>query len=134
MSHDNPLIPPREILEIPNSQLPVLLVHAVQANDLKTCHTLIQGGAVSTRVTLSSWEEPCRLASHSHPGRSRVDSRHTPIWGRAVSTHVTLSSWEEPVGTTFICPCILGRNVHVHVVSFTCYSDFLFVSGLSDLS
>ena len=96
--------------------------------------TVIRGGALSTRVTLPSGEEPCRFASHPHPGRSRVDSRHTLIWGGAVSTHVTLSSGEEPVGTTFICTCILVRNVHVHVVSFTCYSDFLFVSGLSDLS
>ena len=72
MSYDNTLIPPREILEIPNSQLPVLLVHAVQVNNLKTCHTLIRGGAVSTRVTLSSGEEPCRLASHSHPERRTV--------------------------------------------------------------
>ena len=108
MSHDNPLIPPREILEIPNSQLPVLLVPAVQANNLKTCHTLIRngavstrvtlirGGAVSTRITLSSGEELCRLASHSHPGRSRIDSRHTLIQGGAVSTRITLSSREEP--------------------------------------
>ena len=108
MSHDNPLIPPREILEIPNSQLPVLLVPAVQANSLKTCHTLIRGGAVSTPVTLSSGEEPCRLTSRSHPGeepcrlmsrshpgRSRVDSRHALIRGGAVLTHVTLSSGEE---------------------------------------
>ena len=134
MPHDNLLIPPREILEIPNSQLPVLLVHAVQANNLKTCHTLIRGGAVLTHITLSSGEEPCQLTSHSHPGRSRVDSRQTLIQGGAVSTRVTLSSGEEPVGTTFICTCILVRNVHVHVVSFNCYSDFLFVSGLSDLS
>ena len=99
---------------------------------------------MSTRVTLSSGEEPCRLASHSHRGRSRVDSCHTLIGGGAMSTRVTLiregamstrvllSSWEDPVGTAFICTCILGRNVHV--VSFNCYSDFLFVSGLSDLS
>ena len=100
MSHDNPLIPPREILEITNSQLPVLLVPAVQANNLKTCHTLIRGGAVSTHVTLSSGEEPCRLTSHSHPGRSRVDSRHALIWGGAMSTHVTLSSREEPCRLT----------------------------------
>ena len=89
---------------------------------------------MSTRVTLSSGEEPCRLASHSRPGRSRVDSRHTLVRGGAVSTHVTLSSGEDPVGTAFICTCILGRNVHVHVVSFTCYSNFLFVSGLLYLS
>ena len=38
---------------------------------------------------------------------------------------------EDPVRTAFICPCILRRNVHVHVVSST---DFLFLSGLSDLS
>ena len=155
MSHDNPLIPLREILEIPNSQLPVLLVDAVEANNLNTCHNLIRGEAVSTHVTLSSGEKLCRLASHSHPGRSHVDShhtlirggavstrvtlssgeeRHTLIRGGALSTRVTLSSREEPVGTAFICPCILGRNVHVHVVSFNCYSDFLFVSGLSYLS
>ena len=96
VSHDNPLIPPREILEIPNSQLPVLLVPAVQANNLKTCHTLIQGGAISTHFTLSSGEEPCHLASHSHTGRSCVDSRHTLIRREAVSTHITLSSREEP--------------------------------------
>ena len=51
---------------------------------------------MSTRVTLSSREEPCRLTSHSHPGRSPVDSRHTLIRGGAVSTRVTLSSGEEP--------------------------------------
>ena len=59
-------------------------------------------------------------------------STHALIQGGAVLTCVTLSSREEPVGTAFICTCILGRNVHV--VSFNCYSDFLFVSGLSDLS
>ena len=180
MSHDNPLIPPREILEIPNSQLPVLLVqckpttsrpvtlssreepcrlashshpgrsrvdsrhtlirggavltHVTLSSGEEPCrlashshpgrsrvdsrHTLIRGGAMSTRVTLSSGEEPCRLASHSHPRRSHVDSYHTLIRGGAVSTHVTLSSGEDPVGTAFICPCILVRNVHVHVVSF----------------
>ena len=107
-------------------------------------HTLIWGGAVSTHVThssreepcrltstLSSREEPCRLTSHSHLGRSRVDSCHTLIRGRAVSTHVTLSSRKDPVGTAFICTCILGRDIHAHVVSFNCYSDFLFVSDLS---
>ena len=87
-------------VEIPNSQLPVLLVHAVEANNLKTCHTLIRGGAVSTHVTLSSWEEPCRLTSHSHPGRSRVDSCRTLIRGGAVLIHVTLSSREEPCQLT----------------------------------
>ena len=149
MSHDNPLIPPREILEIPNSQLPVLLVPAVQANNLKTCHTpirggamlthahshlgrsrvdschtLIRGGAVSTHVTLSSGEEPCRLTSHSHPGRSCVDSRHTLIQGGAVSTHVTLSSGEEPCRlTSHSHP---GRS-HVH----SCILVFLTMKVLS---
>ena len=111
MSHDNPLIPPREILEIPNSQLQFFLYSASrQPQDLShshpgrsrvdSRHTLIRGGAVLTHVILSSWEEPCRLTSHCHPGRSRVDSRHTLILGGAVSTHVTLSSREEPCPLT----------------------------------
>ena len=58
---------------------------------------------MSTRVTLSSGEEPCRLMSHSHSGRSRVDSRHTLIWGGTVSTHVTLSSGEEPCRLMHTC-------------------------------
>ena len=55
---------------------------------------------MSTHVILSSGEEPCRLTSHSHPGRSLVDSRHTLIRGGAVSTHITLSSREEPCRLT----------------------------------
>ena len=41
--------------------------------------------------------------SHSHPGRSHVDSRHTLIQGGAVLTHVTLSSWEEPCRLLHTC-------------------------------
>ena len=46
MSHDNPLIPPREILKTPNSQLPVLLVPAVQANTLKTVFSVNPSGVL----------------------------------------------------------------------------------------
>ena len=55
---------------------------------------------MSTHVTLSSGKEPCRLTSHSHPGRNHIDSHHTLIQGGAVSTRVTLSSGEEPYRLT----------------------------------
>ena len=69
-----------------------------------SCHSLTLSLLIGLEMTCRGILPPPHHhpqdLSHSHPGRSRVDSRHTLIRGGAMSTYVTLSSREEPCRLT----------------------------------
>ena len=59
---------PKEILEIPDSQFQVPLVHAVQANNLDICQILIQGGANVNSVDQTTRRTPLHFAAETAYG------------------------------------------------------------------
>ena len=59
---------PKEILEIPDSQFQVPLVHAVQANNLDICQILIQGGANVNSVDQTTGRTPLHFAAEAAYG------------------------------------------------------------------